>query len=228
LTVSWAAATAGDNPADIYKVEIVEVQEGGMANVTPLCEVPAATLTCSGPAEPGRAHEVVVYAVDTAGDMGVMSARVASGVVPFLATPPAKNGDLVLPAGASSTVAPGTTMTVSGTGYAPFSRVTVLIYSEPQVLKVVIADVNGAFTVEVTVPAGLAVGQHTLVASGLDANGVLRYVSLPVTVSVDSTGATTAKLAATGADVALPLAGGLAALALGGGLIVASRRRSAA
>jgi LPXTG-motif cell wall-anchored protein len=75
----------------------------------------------------------------------------------------------------------------------------------------------------VTVPAGLSAGNHTLVASGVDANGVARYVTLPVTV----TGAGTASLAYTGADVTLPAIGGLVAVAVGGGLILASRRRSA-
>ena len=80
------------------------------------------------------------------------------------------------PTGSSSTVAPGKTVTVSGSGYAPGSSVTVVIYSTPQVLTTVVADASGNFTVEVTVPAGLAAGSHTLVASGVDTNGVLRYV----------------------------------------------------
>ena len=139
------------------------------------------------------------------------------------ATVPAKNGDLVLAAGSSGTVAPGKTITVTGTGYAPGSSVSVVIYSTPQVLTTIVADASGNFTVEVTVPAGLAAGSHTLVASGVDANGVLRYVTLPVTV----TSAGSAQLAYTGADVLLPALGGLAAVVVGAGLIVV-RRRSAA
>ena len=98
-----------------------------------------------------------------------------------------------------------------------------VIYSTPQVLTTVVADASGNFTVEVTVPAGLAAGSHTLVASGVDANGVLRYVTLPVTV----TSAGSAQLAYTGADVLVPALGGLAAVVVGAGLIVV-RRRSAA
>jgi LPXTG-motif cell wall-anchored protein len=80
----------------------------------------------------------------------------------------------------------------------------------------VVADVNGNFTVTVTVPADLAPGQHTLVASGVDTMGNLRFVTLPVTVT---------GLAYTGADIAVPAIGGLAALTAGGALIFVARRR---
>ena len=114
-------------------------------------------------------------------------------------------------------------MVVSGTGYLPGSTVTVLIYSSPQVLTTVVADPSGNFTVTVTVPAGLAAGQHTLVASGVDTLGNDRFTTLAVTVSA----AGTASLAYTGADVGLPAIGGLAAVALGAGLIVVRRRAAA-
>jgi LPXTG-motif cell wall-anchored protein len=52
-------------------------------------------------------------------------------------------------------------------------------------------------------------------------------VNLVVTVSA-SGAVTGAKLAATGADVTVPAIAGLSVLALGGGLMVAARRRSAA
>jgi titin len=117
-------------------------------------------------------------------------------------------------------------MTISGSGYAPNSTVTLAIYSTPQVLTTVVTDASGNFTATVTVPAGLAAGNHTLVASGVDSSGNVRYVNLAVTVS----GSGAATLAYTGADVALPAIGGLAAVALGAGLIVVRRRatRSAA
>ena len=90
-------------------------------------------------------------------------------------------------------------------------------------LTTVVTDAPGNFSVEVTVPAGLPVGQHTLVASGVDPSGALRYITLPVTVTEDG-----AALAYTGADIGLPLFGGLGALAVGGGLLLAGRRRTPA
>ena len=94
---------------------------------------------------------------------------------------------------------PGKTVTVTGSGYAPFSTVTLAIYSTPQVLTTVVTDASGNFTATVTVPAGLAAGSHTLVASGVDSSGALRYVNLAVTVHGDAPAAPT--LAYTGADV---------------------------
>ena len=113
---------------------------------------------------------------------------------------------------------------------------SVAIYSTPQVLTTVVADGAGNFTATVTVPAGLAAGSHTLVASGIGSDGALRYVTLPVTVTAAGSAAITAgsaitagpRLADTGADVTVPAIAGLAAVALGAGLIVAGRRRSAA
>jgi titin len=190
------------------------------------CDTDAATTTCTFGVEAGAGYDVFVTAVDDHHNTSAEAGPVASGVVPAPTVPasvPDKDGDLVLADGASSSVAPGKTITVSGTVYAPYSSVAVVIYSEPQLLTTVVTDADGSFTVTVTVPAGLAAGKHTLVASGVDANGVARYVTLTVTV----TGAGTASLAYTGADVTLPAIGGLVAVAIGGGLIVASRRRSA-
>jgi titin len=226
LKVSWTAPTApGTYPLAGYVVSI-PVNHGESGGPESICETNAATTECTFGVPAGVSHDVFVNAVDDQGNDGVWTDPVASGIVPaptVPATVPTKNGDLVLAAGSSGTIAPGKTVTVSGTGYAPGSSVSVVIYSTPQVLTTIVADAAGNFTVEVTVPAGLAAGSHTLVASGVDANGVLRYVTLPVTV----TAAGTAQLAYTGADVVLPAIGGLVAVVVGGGLIVASRRRSA-
>lgn len=175
---------------------------------------------------PGSVYSVTVYAYDADGNMGlpatVTPAAVASPVVP--ATVPAKSGDLTRPAGQTGSVTPGKKVTLSGTGYLANSTISVAIYSTPQVLTTVVTDGTGSFTVEVTVPDGLASGQHTLVASGVDSLGNVRYLNLPVTVVGGTTGS--GGLAYTGASVAGPMIGGVAALAVGAGLLVASRRRS--
>jgi len=96
----------------------------------------------------------------------------------------------------------------------------VIVYSTPQVLTTVATDGSGSITVEVTVPAGLPNGHHTLVAAGVDPGGHLRYLTLGVTVTAGS-----AELAYTGASIVGPGVAGLAALALGTGLLALSRRR---
>jgi titin len=227
VTVSWTAATAGTFPIKGYTVgSYVSFGEGG--GNAQICTTTGA-LTCTAPVVPGYKYAIYVYAVDSkdngGADSDVSAQTVAIPPASVPATVPTKNGDLVMTAGKSNAVAAGSKVTVTGTGYAPGSTVSVAVYSTPQVLTTAVADANGAFSVEVTVPAGLAAGNHTLVASGVDANGVLRYVTLPVTVT--ATGS--AKLlASTGADVTVPALGGIAALGLGAGLIGVSRRRRTA
>jgi titin len=216
VTASWSAPTdAGSYDVATYDVGIFQP---GMGD--PLCAATATVFTCTGNAKAGDGWQVNVTAIDTAGNRGTRSAAVA---VPFSTSVPTSNGTLTQGAGASNKVVAGKTMVVSGTGYLPGSTVTVLIYSSPQVLTTVVADPSGNFTVTVTVPAGLAAGQHTLVASGVDTLGNDRFTTLAVTVSA----AGTASLAYTGADVGLPAIGGLAAVALGAGLIVVRRRAAA-
>jgi chitodextrinase len=186
---------------------------------------------------PGAKYQVQVWAVDTKGNWGVPSAllpvgKVSAPAVP--AAPPASKDHLELPAGADSAVSAGATMKLSGHGYLPNSTVSVIIYSSPRVLTSVVTDGTGSFEVTVTVPKRLESGHHTLVASGVDPSGKVRYVTLPVTVSGGTTGGggTTGDgtpgdgdLAYTGFDVALPLTIGLFALGVGGALMFAARRR---
>jgi titin len=227
LKVSWTApSTTGTYPFVKYGVKI-PVSHGQSGGPEIVCETTA--LQCTLPVKAGVGYPVWVVAVDDHGNEGVESDEVDSGVVPNPAAPatvPTKNGDLTLPAGATSTVVPGKTVTVSGSGYAPNTTITLAIYSTPQVLTTTVTDASGNFTATVTVPAGLEAGNHTLVASGVDTSGNVRYVNLAVTVS----GSGKATLAYTGADVVPPALGGLAAVALGTGLILVRRRatRSAA
>jgi titin len=234
VTASWSAPTvAGTFPVAGYRafLYVPAEEDGSGGTYADLCETTAAVLTCTGDALPRADWQLGVYAIDSHGNMGDLSEPVATGVVLPAPTVPESDGPLSPGAGSSDKVEAGKTMTITGSGYEAGSTVTLLIYSEPQVLTTVVADGSGNFTATVTVPAGLAAGQHTLVAAGVDRFGNTRYTTLAVTVSAPgaATLVTSAapKLAATGADVGLPLAAGLVTLAVGAGLIVASRRRSA-
>jgi titin len=225
FTVTWAAPTVqGTHPVGGYEAGYGTEGWGDIA-----CETAADVFTCTGEVDPGQTYTVGVSAVDTKGNVGIASTPLSTGVIPYPATVPTSNGPLTPAAGSTDKVMAGKTMTVSGTGYMPGSNVTVLIYSSPQVLTTVVADASGNFTATVTVPAGLAAGQHTLVASGYDTLGNMRYTTMAVTVS--AAGAATAtgpNLANTGADVTVPALGGIATLGLGAGLIAMSRRRRTA
>ncbi len=225
VTVTWAAPTvAGTFPIAGYVVGMGAGESGGE-----VCETAADVFSCvvTG-VQIGVDYSVVVFAVDNQGNAGEGSPFVMTGAIPAPATVPASNGPLAGTGFSAGSVTAGQTITVSGTGYAPFSTVTVLVYSSPTVLGTAVADEHGAFTFTGKLPAGLAAGSHTLVAAGVDANGNPYYLTQSITVGGGATGTGSGGLAYTGADIAVPAIGGLAALAIGGGLVVAGRRRRTA
>ena len=121
--------------------------------------------------------------------------------------------------------APGRKVVKVLTGFKPGEVVTVTLHSTPQTVGTFTADQNGTVTVQFTVPAGTPTGDHTLVYEGN--MGTYFQESLTVTAAAATSNASSSNLAYTGADVALPLGLGVGALALGGGLVFAARRRSA-
>ncbi|WP_164704306.1 hypothetical protein [Blastococcus litoris] len=145
----------------------------------------------------------------------------SSSAVPAPATVPAADGPLSTSRGAVSSVAAGQQLTLTGSGYAPGSLVDLYVYSTPQKIGSVTADSSGRFSAQVTLPAGLAAGKHSLVATGLDAHGAPHFLRMDVVL----TAADGRRLAATGADVSVPAVLGLAAVGVGVGLVGAARRR---
>ncbi|MFI7544812.1 Ig-like domain-containing protein [Actinoplanes sp. NPDC049599] len=92
--------------------------------------------------------------------------------------------------GQISLAVPGQQITVIGTGFAPRSTATIILYSTPIALGTVVTDANGSFSVPVTIPAGLDPGDHTFLASGVNPAGATRQMALPVTVAPTRTGST--------------------------------------
>lgn len=101
-------------------------------------------------------------------------------------TPPDTDLPLDTGDGPISSATPGEAIVLKGDGYAPYSTVTLAIYSSPRVLGTVTADGGGAFEQSVTVPPGLATGTHSLVASGVGTDGQPRALRLDVTVASSS------------------------------------------
>ena len=121
--------------------------------------------------------------------------------------------------------APGRKVVKVLTGFKPGEFVTVTLHSTPQTVATATADANGTVTVEFILPAGIPAGAHTLVYEG--SMGTYFQEAFTVTAAAATSNASSSSLAYTGADIALPLGLGVGALALGGGLVFAARRRSA-
>jgi hypothetical protein len=123
--------------------------------------------------------------------------------------------------------APGSSVTVSGSGFQPDSLVTVQILSTPVFLATVRADANGVATAQVRIPAGFAAGtSHHLQLVGVGSSGAAHTVSVPVTLVPAGTGlpGTGRSWTALGLGVAA-VALGVAAVVLGVVLLLIRRRR---
>ncbi|MGK5678107.1 hypothetical protein [Actinoplanes sp. URMC 104] len=116
-------------------------------------------------------------------------------------TPPETDLPLDTSEGDISTAVPGEELVMIGSGYAPYSSVTLTVYSKPTVLGTVTTDGDGSFRQAVTVPPGLT-GSHSFVAAGVDPSGNPRALRLDVTVA--------AKSSDDGGSGTLPITGGAA------------------
>jgi len=152
-----------------------------------------ATCTSSGTScvvggDPGTSYTVSVVALSAAGasPSSASSNAATPEELPVPAAPPAASQPLEMPDGPVSSAAPGGRLKMSGRGYAPFSVVTLAVYSEPTVLGTVTADAEGAFETEVEVPENLSLGTHSFVAAGVDKNGRFRALRLDLTVAESS------------------------------------------
>jgi Putative Ig domain len=85
--------------------------------------------------------------------------------------------------GSSTTVGAGVTVNVSTTGWAPGTNVTVTVHSNPVQLTRFPSDDAGSSSVNVTIPANIPGGDHTLVETGTAPNGQPRTVAIPFVVS---------------------------------------------
>jgi hypothetical protein len=230
IKVTWAAPSGGVGVTG-YEVHALPGDDpqsnAGMVS----CTTGAADTDCVLPVPAGQPYTVSVFGV-TADGVGI-PVFVVSDVVPAVqkpaAVPTQDDGDLTGAAGPITSATAGEKLELRGSGYLPGSVVELFVYSTPVSLGSVVAGPDGTFTVEVTLPEGLAAGTHHLVATGVDADGNVHNLVIEVAVSASGAATVTAVhdqgLAYTGASIALPLGGGLLALLTGGGLMALARRR---
>lgn len=113
---------------------------------------------------------------------------------------------------------PGGLVTLRATGFVPGERVRFVLHSDPVFLGTAIADADGVATLIVELPEGTPVGQHHVVATGVDSG---RVAEVPLLVSDPR-----ATLATTGVESTTALSGMVATLlATGAGLLLVARLR---
>ena len=132
-------------------------------------------------------------------------------------------------------VVDGKPITVTVTGFKPFSTVELVLHSVAFNLGSFTADSAGTVTASVMVPAGFTPGAHTVTASGIATDGSPRIMSAPVSVLVapatgTGTGTTPGGIGGlpfTGFEVGSAALVGAGLLGAGGIAIYSGRKRKA-
>jgi LPXTG-motif cell wall-anchored protein len=126
---------------------------------------------------------------------------------------------------------PGDRARVHGCGFNPSTRYTVDFNSTPVRLAEGTTDANGAFDIEVTIPADASVGRHTITATGTDPQGRAKVESVAFTIvtpaQAANAGAGATTLPRTGTSTVPLIAGSTVLVGLGAVLVIAARRRRA-
>ena len=91
---------------------------------------------------------------------------VSAGVGAAQVYPPTADCGVQLSA---SSVGPGGAITVSGSDAPPGAPLSIVFESTPVVIATTTADASGRFTVQTTIPADAAPGQHTIRVAGATA-----------------------------------------------------------
>ncbi|NMO53946.1 fibronectin type III domain-containing protein [Actinoplanes sp. TBRC 11911] len=140
-------------------------------------------LSCTLGAVAGTAYRYRVVA-NAAGGRSAPSRASASVTAAAPASPvtaPTTTLRLTTDKGRIDTIAPGATVTLVGSGYAPHSTVTLTAYPKATLLGTAVTDERGFFRRTVTVPT--AVTDQIFVSLGAAPDGQVRAMRMPVTLT---------------------------------------------
>ena len=132
----------------------------------------------------------------------------------------------VLTSSDGSGCTPGSPVTLTAAGAVPGTDVTFIFGPDQVVLGIATADANGVAVLQATWPVDASSGLHTVVAQGLDGDPdgpVPLDLSVEVTCAPGAAGA----LARTGSDSLPWVRIGVVLVALGGILLLTTRKRHA-
>lgn len=114
-----------------------------------------------------------------AGVVVALAALGGTALAPAADAYPLEVGNLTV----TGTLAPGSTVTVSGGGFTPGARVGVAVFSVQHELASFVADAEGEFAGSVTLPEHLDAGRHVLQAIGPAPDGGTRLLFRYFTVA---------------------------------------------
>ncbi len=144
----------------------------------------------------------------------VVTAVSLSGIAPALADSYNSNDPVDID---YDTATPGMTLKVKATGFKAGSTVTVTLRTGAVSLGTAVADATGAVSVDVDLPADLALGAHFIDVSGNAPDGAARKVSAEINVLDE--------LPNTGSNGAMPIVL-LGSVLAGAGAVLMVRRNA--
>ncbi|MFF2389338.1 GH92 family glycosyl hydrolase [Agromyces sp. NPDC058104] len=153
----------------------VEIREGDA--VVGTATVIAGTATVDVRVETSGVHTYTAHF--TPDDPAAYLASVSEPFSIEVGDAPVVDAELVL---GDDTVAQGGKLELTGTGFGSGEIVAITLHSEPVRLAEVTTDGDGSFSTEVTIPATVALGEHTLIAEGAT-SGLSAQATLTVTGS---------------------------------------------
>src|SRR5690554_1467319 len=164
--------------AEIRATSVVDESKEGSATVV-VIEAPDVT-----PVEPGDADAEVdgePATVVTDYDDGSVTLQVGDSqlAVGFAA---GDGEELAVAEGGVPRVTADGSVTISGSGYGPDSPVDVWLFSEPAWLGSLVAEATGEFSETFGLPAGVPLGNHTLVLDGVLESGATLRLKLGLEV----------------------------------------------
>ena len=129
----------------------------------------------------------------------------------------------------TSVATPGSTIGVTGEGWAPGTTETISIMSSPVVLGTAVANGQGDFTTSDTIPLNASLGSHEIVATGPSEANPAQPLTLSANLTVVASTAAQPAAAATqpftGWDTRAPLLASLALVVAGSAAVLIARNR---
>lgn len=213
-TATWTAATGGD-PVTKYEVYL------GTTKVKDVLTTETLSHTFKD-LTPDTSYTVKIKAINAGGSV--------ESTETFKTTATAKSAKVELAAKVGETIA-GTKSTITATGLKPGANYTIVLKSTPVTLASGTVADNGSLTSEVTIPAGLTEGQHTITLTSTNWDGTalqsILYFTLAADGKVTEITTTAQQLAATGLGLILPIGLALVLAGAGSAFIINGARKKA-
>ena len=232
-TTTTIAATTTTTVAEVTTTTSGTVPVVPTSTIAPVGPTPSVPVVPAMP-RPLEANDVVpvtslpagdAYAIDHTGSVSPIAIQITDGrhVLSSEAMSISVTGAQPSKVGSTLVLHSGGTTEIDGTDFLAGSTVKGWLFSEPTLVGEVVANADGSFKMLAAIPATVASGSHTIVVSGVRADGNAEAIALGVTVAQPPSAGPGGTLPSTGASPQALLLAAFVLVALG--TVLATRRR---